>query len=123
MKNQRMVYTYPLLDEMVNQYRESHNLTSWSMAAMELLMRGIQSWIDTGESQMAWGMNEEERAALEMEYQTWLESHFLSTDSDLNDKEKDQFAFYRFIIEKMSPKRGGKRLGQGRPKGSKNKLK
>ena len=127
MNNQHMVYNHPLLNEKINQYQEAQGLQSWSAAATELIIMSIQAWIDQDPSNRAWGIDKQQQTALNVEYEAWRTQQFALMGYDYGfepfatKQEEDLVTFSRFILDQVSPKRGGNRLGGGRPKGSKNK--
>ena len=123
MKEQHTIHNHPLVDAMIVKYQELNEVPSWSSAAIELLLRGIEQWVNTTEDDIHWP-NEEE---LLEEYQEWKEAIFKDRDRNRwvihKASDTDKSALHRFIAEQIIPQYGGKRPGQGRPKGSKNKPK
>ena len=123
MKEQHTIYKHPLFDAIVLQYQESNHISSWSSAAMELVLRGFEQWMEASEAEIKWPNQEE----LMPVYQEWRHAiyrdHGWKERTILEGSDEDKVAFNRFVAEQIVPKHGGRRAGQGRKKGSKNKPK
>lgn len=119
---QTSIYSNSTLDATVTAYQRSRGLKSFSAAATELLIKGIEYWITSGEDDQKphWGESAQDEETLVQEWRDWQKSIYAERDwdeyADLTDEQSKDLTFERYLLLKITPKHGGKRDGAGHKK-------
>lgn len=122
MTKQNSIYSHPLLTSAIERYQKSRGLKSFSAAATELMILGLDYWIqnDPSDPPRSWGENSYQHRILIDEYHDWQDKvmgkNGWNEFPDLDDEQANELSFERFMLLKITPQHGGKRPNAGRKK-------